>query len=479
MLLTTGETPVDPWAPVKASAPPPPAPRRDPLPLAPSTTPIKHIVYIIKENRTYDNLFGRFPEGDGATTGKDAGRHHDPAGPAARQAGRPPAQPLLGGEGHQRRGHERLLRHQGQGRTPDDDGLYHRQPGPAARLLGLGAPLWPRRPHVHVGAELELPEPPLHRGRPVRRRDRRAQLPAPAGGDATGRPTPPSRSPPLDTKSIIGRKSVCVDIPSVAGQTTRHPGVTWSTYGAMPGQLGYGWVALDAVKRVRESVTWDAHYAPWQWFTSDVKQGHLASITWMTPPFNESDHPGGPSLCQGENWTARQVNAIESSPLWKSTAIVIVWDDFGGFYDHVATAAVRSLRAWPALAAAGDLTLGEARHRPRHLRLHVGDQVRGRELRAAAADLARAEGQLAALGLPVPASAEALDRAASHLPEGEVHPDRRRPARSTTTRRISAAAPTAAAATTPASTARTGGWRGHPRTSPPGRARSAPPAPAP
>ena len=69
-LLTTGETPVDPWAPVKASAPPPPAPKRHPLPVAPSATPIKHIVYIVKENRTYDNLFGRFPEGDGATTGK-------------------------------------------------------------------------------------------------------------------------------------------------------------------------------------------------------------------------------------------------------------------------------------------------------------------------------------------------------------------------------------------------------------------------
>ncbi|HWH65957.1 MAG TPA: hypothetical protein VNS99_07655, partial [Gaiellales bacterium] len=53
VLLATGETPVDPWAPVKASAPPPPAPKRDSLPAAPSTTPIKHIVYIVKENRTY------------------------------------------------------------------------------------------------------------------------------------------------------------------------------------------------------------------------------------------------------------------------------------------------------------------------------------------------------------------------------------------------------------------------------------------
>ena len=46
--------------------------------------------------------------------------------------------------------------------------------------------------------------------------------------------------------------------------------------------------------------------SPWQWFTSDVKQGYLASITWIAPPFNESDHPGGPSLCAGENWTARR-----------------------------------------------------------------------------------------------------------------------------------------------------------------------------
>ena len=57
------------WAPVPASAPVPPRPAREPFPVAPSTTPIKHIVFIIKENRTYDNLFGRFPEGDGATTG--------------------------------------------------------------------------------------------------------------------------------------------------------------------------------------------------------------------------------------------------------------------------------------------------------------------------------------------------------------------------------------------------------------------------
>jgi phospholipase C len=108
----------------------------------------------------------------------------------------------------------------------------------------------------------------------------------------------------------------------------------------MPGQLGYGWVALDAVRGVRERPDWNRHYAPWQWFRSDVAQGYLPSIAWITPPFDESDHPGGPSLCEGERWTAQQVNAVMRSPLWRSTAIVIVWDDFGGFYDHVAPPAV-------------------------------------------------------------------------------------------------------------------------------------------
>jgi phospholipase C len=40
-------------------------------------------------------------------------------------------------------------------------------------------------------------------------------------------------------------------------------------------------------------------------------------------------------VCAGENWVVEQVNAVMESPYWKSTAIVIVWDDFGGFYDHV------------------------------------------------------------------------------------------------------------------------------------------------
>ena len=41
-------------------------------------------------------------------------------------------------------------------------------------------------------------------------------------------------------------------------------------------------------------------------------------------------------MCQGENWTTEVVDAIMRSPMWSDTAIFITWDDWGGFYDHVA-----------------------------------------------------------------------------------------------------------------------------------------------
>ncbi len=53
------------------------------------------------------------------------------------------------------------------------------------------------------------------------------------------------------------------------------------------------------------------------------------------PPYADSDHPPN-SVCEGENWTVNQINAIMRSPAWGSTVIFLTWDDFGGFYDHVA-----------------------------------------------------------------------------------------------------------------------------------------------
>ncbi|MFZ0439437.1 MAG: alkaline phosphatase family protein, partial [Candidatus Sulfotelmatobacter sp.] len=68
---------------------------------------------------------------------------------------------------------------------------------------------------------------------------------------------------------------------------------------------------------------------------TDIANGRLASVSWVIPSGLASDHArsndgGGPS------WVASVVNAIGSSPYWSNTAIIITWDDWGGWYDHVA-----------------------------------------------------------------------------------------------------------------------------------------------
>ena len=61
-------------------------------------------------------------------------------------------------------------------------------------------------------------------------------------------------------------------------------------------------------------------------------------MSWLVPPEGHpNEHPGSQTnVCEGENWTTEYLNAVMRSDVWPNTAIVIVWDDFGGFYDHVA-----------------------------------------------------------------------------------------------------------------------------------------------
>jgi phospholipase C len=330
-----GEPSYDRWAPVPATAAPPPAPVRHPLPPARSQTPIKHIVFIIKENRTYDNLFGRFAGGDGATTGVTYDGQVVPLRPLPDKQTdlqHNHSSAVTDINGGAMNGFSKVVDKAGQqtmqayttaspGQLPAYWGWAHRYTLGDRMFTSVPSSSYPNHLYAVAGQSAGVIDGPSDGTRWW-------------GCDGPPDTTVPIASP--DTMSVARRVSVCLNIPSVAGEIHPRSGVSWSTYGAMPGQLGYGWVALDAIKQVRESGHWNSHYAPWQWFRSDVRHGYLGSMTWITPPFNESDHPGGPSLCQGENWTASQVNAIERSPLWRSTAIVIVWDDFGGFYDHVA-----------------------------------------------------------------------------------------------------------------------------------------------
>jgi phospholipase C len=74
-------------------------------------------------------------------------------------------------------------------------------------------------------------------------------------------------------------------------------------------------------------------------FFQDVKGGALPAVSWIVPSQTESEHPPG-LVTAGQSYVTNLVNTIMRSPDWKSTAIFISWDDWGGFYDHVTPPAV-------------------------------------------------------------------------------------------------------------------------------------------
>jgi phospholipase C len=112
--------------------------------------------------------------------------------------------------------------------------------------------------------------------------------------------------------------------------------VSWKYYAPSLGQPGYHWSTLDAIKHIRFGPDWKSNVVNFSHFTTDVAANRLPSVSWLVPPVSVSDHPVGNGICVGENWTVRQINAImQNRQEWAHTAIILTWDDFGGFYDHV------------------------------------------------------------------------------------------------------------------------------------------------
>lgn len=74
-------------------------------------------------------------------------------------------------------------------------------------------------------------------------------------------------------------------------------------------------------------------------FFEDAERGRLPNVSWLNSGFlhdwtTKSGHPPF-SLCTGENYAVKVLNAVMSSPQWPNTALFFLWDEWGGFYDHV------------------------------------------------------------------------------------------------------------------------------------------------
>ena len=74
-------------------------------------------------------------------------------------------------------------------------------------------------------------------------------------------------------------------------------------------------------------------------FLKDAADGTMPEVSWIVPDQQESDHPPA-NIATGQAYVTNLINTIMEGPDWDSTAIFLVWDDWGGFYDDVLPPAV-------------------------------------------------------------------------------------------------------------------------------------------
>jgi len=314
---------------------------------------ITHIVFLVKENRTFDNLFATFPGADGATTGRTCDgktvplvkahdhtqgpNHSFSGGILAIDGGRMDCFDHLIGGGQL----QSYVRY-----SPDQipnywayakhfvladrffSGIYG--PTGVEHVDTVAAQTGRFIDHERLrspgqygpnGVPREFCEDPAERAYSFHAGLTGEQIKAIGQLEDVGGGT-----------QVVSRfaypRRACMNIRILPDELTK-AGVTWKYY------LGHNqWIeTMKWIRHVRYGPEWKLVSTD-DAFLSDLSAGKLPAVSWLIPDFTVSDHPPG-SLCEGENWTVGILNALMRSPEWKHTAVVLTWDDFGGFYDHV------------------------------------------------------------------------------------------------------------------------------------------------
>ena len=114
-----------------------------------------------------------------------------------------------------------------------------------------------------------------------------------------------------------------------------HSGVSWKYYDEKPNPHKHSlWNPIPGFRAFQKSPALMAHLVGLDQFYQDAKSGHLPEVCWIVPTPIDSEHPPADSA-RGMRHVTDLVNAIMQSADWKDTAIIVTWDDYGGFYDHV------------------------------------------------------------------------------------------------------------------------------------------------
>lgn len=303
-------------------SPPLPASTVSPVP----GSPIQHIVVIMQENRSLDNLFNGFPGADTVRTGMLNGS------PIA-------LAPIALADGRDlEHSHKRWWQDWNQGAM---DNFAQSNVSPSTLPYSFVPekdvePYWTLARQYVLGDRMFQantgPSFVAHQYMIAGQSGNVAENPT---GTVWGCDAEPST-----TAALIGPNGTelpgvfpCFDYQTI-GDLLDEKGVTWRYYAPGKGDNFFILSAYQAIRHIRFGQDWkDKIISPPARVLTDIQHGELAQVTWIVPDWSHSDHPGAGG--EGPDWVASIVNAIGSSPFWNSTAIFISWDDWGGWYDHV------------------------------------------------------------------------------------------------------------------------------------------------
>jgi phospholipase C len=307
-----------------------------PQPMPASTAPIQHVIIIVQENRTPDNLFHGLAGADIANVGTTSTGRHVTLAPIT----------LIGTYdlGH---AHSDWLREY-DGGTMD-----------GANNVGVFCPNKPcMKDPQFTYVDPSLVQPYFQMAQTYVFADRMFQTnEGPSFSShqyiiaGTSLTTPTSNLYALDNPNLGGG---CVAQPNDTVDTIYGNGivgpavapcfehqtlmdlldaarVSWRYYTPDPGSL---WTAPASIGHIRSGPDWSHVIIPQSQVLTDIASGRLADVSWVMPDAAESDHAIG-NQGLGPSWVASIVNAVGASKYWAHTAIFITWDDWGGFYDHV------------------------------------------------------------------------------------------------------------------------------------------------
>ncbi len=299
---------------------------------------IKHVVYVVQENRSFDDMFQGYPGADTVSSGKDS------------KGGRIELQPISLKKQYE-------IDHSAFAMFKACDGTG-KLPGTRCRMDGFDlevqysgpyhgqyayVPHAESKPYWDMAHEWVLSDKMFasqldesfvaHQYIIAAQAQSSVDIPDLYWGCGGGKTDSVQTITHKRTYGPVQRP--CFDYETL-GDELDQAGLTWRFYTSHYRTPTSGlWSAYQAVQHVFRGPDWKTDIiTPQKRFLTDVRAGKLANFTWITPLCPDSDHP----LCGrgfGPSWVSAVVNAVGESKFWKSTVIFVQWDDWGGMYDHV------------------------------------------------------------------------------------------------------------------------------------------------